>query len=43
MSHKSVQKPLAEAVVQLEVLGVHMRRINYDSAAVNIYVFKLVG
>ena len=32
VSHKSVQKSLAEGVVQLEVLGVHMRRINYDSA-----------
>ena len=36
---KTVAKSLADGVVQLEILGFYMRRINYDSATVNISVF----
>ena len=34
-----VEKSLADGVVQLAILGVYMRRINYDSAPVNISVY----
>ena len=39
MSRKTVAKSLADDVVQLAILGVGVRRINYDSATVNISVF----
>ena len=39
MSCKTVAKSLADGVLQLAILGFHMRRINYDSATVNIAVF----
>ena len=39
MSRKTVAKSLADGVVQLAILCVYMRRINYDSATVNISVF----
>ena len=45
VSHKTVAKSLADGVVprpnvvELAILVVYMRRINYDSATVNISVF----
>ena len=45
VSHKTVKKSLADGVVpgpnvvELAILVVYMRRINYNSATVNISVF----
>ena len=36
MSRKIVSKSLADGLVQLAILNVYMRRINYDSATVDI-------
>ena len=36
---QTVEKSLADGAVQLAILGVYMRRINYDSATVNISVY----
>ena len=39
MSRKTVAKSLADGVVQFAILGVYRRRLNNDSATVNIPVF----
>ena len=39
MSRKTVAKSLADGVVQFAILGVYTRRLNNDSATVNIPVF----
>ena len=36
MSRKTVSKSPADGLVELAILNVYMRRINYDSATVNI-------
>ena len=36
---QTVEKSLADGVVKPGILGVYMRRINYDSATVNISVY----
>ena len=36
---QTVEKSLADGAVQFAILGVYMRRINYDSATVNISVY----
>ena len=39
MSRKTVAKSLADRVVEFVILGVYTRRLNDDSATVNIPVF----
>ena len=39
MSRKTIAKSLADGVVQFAILGVYRRRLNNDSATVNIPVF----
>ena len=36
---QTVEKSLADGAVQFAILGVYTRRINYDSATVNISVY----
>ena len=37
MADKNILKSIADGIVQLEVLCIYTRRINYDSATVNIF------